>query len=29
MTQRRFLLFSPERQTIAGVPGEFESQLTG
>ena len=27
-TQRRFLLFSPERQTIAGVPGEFESQLT-
>lgn len=29
MTQRRFLLFSPEGQTIAGVPGEFESQLTG
>jgi hypothetical protein len=26
-TQRRFLLLSPERQTIASVPGEFESQL--
>jgi hypothetical protein len=26
-TQRRLLLFSPERQTIAGVSGEFESQL--